>query len=283
MKNLPIDLLRSFVTIAELGGFTQAGELLGRSQPAISLQIKRLEELLGAPVFIRNGHQLLLSNNGRLLFSYARQILHLNDDALAKLRQSEFGGRVRLGIPSEFATALLPKIVGRFSKTYPGIALEVKCELSKNLLADDNKDNFDLILALHDNPATRRSSQLKVDELVWVYSPQHDAHTRTSIPLIVAPEPCIYRQRGIAKLNKNKQPWNIVYTNQDLSGIQAAIEEGIGITVLARSTVPDSLKTLKPSAKFPELGEIGINLLYKKSTANEASGRLAEYIKTSLA
>lgn len=86
-----------------------------------------------------------------------------------------------------------------------------------------------------------------------------------------------------SRLNKNKQAWNIVYTNPDLSGIQAAIAAGIGITVLAKSTVPDTLKILKPSGKFPELGKIGINLLYKKSTANEATGRRADYIKTSLA
>ena len=282
MKNLPIDLLRSFVTIAELGGFTYAGELLGRSQPAISLQIKRLEELVGSPVFIRNGHQLLLSNSGKVLFNYAKQILNLNDDVLSQLRQSDFGGRVRLGIPSEFATALLPKIVARFSKTYPNVALEVKCELSKELLADNNKDNFDLILALHDNPSTKRGSQVKADELVWVYSPEHNVHTQTTIPLIVAPEPCIYRSRGISRLTKIKQAWNIVYTNQDLSGIQAAIEEGIGVTVLAKSTVPDTLKILKSSERFPELGKIGISLLYKKSTANEATARLADYIKASL-
>ena len=283
MKNLPIDLLRSFVTIAELGGFTHAGELLGRSQPAISLQIKRLEELLGFSVFIRNGHQLMLSNNGKVLFNYAQQILHLNDDALAQLQQSDFSGRVRLGIPSEFATALLPRIVGRFSKTYPSVALEVTCQLSKVLLADERKDNFDLILALHDNPAHRRGGQVKVDELVWVYSPRHDAHTQAVIPLIVAPEPCIYRHRCIARLNKHKQPWHIVYTDQDLSGIQAAMEEGIGVTVLAKSTVPDTLRILRSSGKFPELGKIGINLLYKKSRASEATGRLADYIKTSLA
>lgn len=282
VKNLPIDILRSFVTIAELGGFTYAGELLGRSQPAISLQIKRLEELVGSPVFIRNGHQLLLSNSGKVLFGYAQQILRLNDDAVSQLRQSDVSGKVRLGIPSEFATALLPKIVGRFSKTYPGVGLEVKCDLSRNLLADNKKDEFDLILALHDNPSTKRGSQIKADDLVWVSSADHDAHAQTVVPLIVAPDPCIYRNRGIAQLNKIKQAWKIVYTNQDLSGIQAAIEEGLGVTVLAKSTVPATLKILKPSEKFPELGKIGISLLYKKSTANEATARLTDYLKASL-
>lgn len=283
MKNLPIETLRSFVTIAELGGFTHAGELLGRSQPAISLQIKRLEELVGSPVFIRNGHQLQLSKNGKLLFSYAEQILQLNDDALSQLKQSDFSGRVRLGIPSEFATALLPKIVGLFSKTYPGVALEVNCNLSKNLLAEENKDKFDLILALHDNPSGKRGSQIKIDDLVWVSSGNHDAHNQATLPLIVAPEPCIYRSRGIARLNKIKQPWNIVYTNQDLSGIQAAIEEGLGMTVLAKSTVPETLKILKSSERFPALGKIGINLIFKNKRIDDATTRLAEYIKTSLA
>lgn len=282
MKHLPMDVLRSFVTVAELRGFTPAGELLGRSQPAISLQIKKLEELVGAILFKRSGQQLELTAAGQRLYDLARKILALNDEALAHFIKPQVSGRIRLGIPSEFATSLLPKIVGRFAQSYPSVTLEVTCDLSKNLLNVKNSPNFDLILALHDDAHARHSDQVKVEELVWVTSLNHQAHQQSIVPLIVAPEGCIYRNRGIQALDKIQQNWRIVYTNPDLTGIQAAIEEGLGVTVLAKSTVPANLHILKPSDKFPRLGKIGISLSYQQKNANDAIARLVEFIKTSL-
>lgn len=282
MKNLPMDVLRSFVTVAEVGGFTQAGELLGRSQPAISLQIKRLEELLETTLLKRNGAQLELTASGHTLFDYAKKILALNDEALNRLIKPTVSGRIHFGIPSEFATTLLPKIVGRFAQAYPSVTLEVTCDLSKNLLNAEWAKPFDLILALYDDPKAKRSDRIKTEELVWVTSRNHQAHQQPKVPLIAAPEGCIYRKRGTAALDKAHQPWRIVYTIPDLTGIQAAIEEGLGVTVLAKSTVPDNLQILKPSEKFPKLGKIGVSLNYPKRHSNEALDRLVEFIKTSL-
>ena len=125
MRNLPIECLRSFATVAEVKGFTQAGQLLGKSQPAVSLQIKRLEELIGAQVFVRGSHRLELTQPGERMLAYARQILALNDEALAELALPVISGRVRFGIPSEYATILLPKVLGRFAHSYPAVTLEI--------------------------------------------------------------------------------------------------------------------------------------------------------------
>ena len=111
IRNLPTDLLRSFVTVSELNGFTQAGELLGRSQPAISLQIKRLEALLDCTLFAREGQRLQLTQAGTRLYQYAKDILALNDAVFTDFSQSKMTGIVRFGMPSEFATTLLPKIL----------------------------------------------------------------------------------------------------------------------------------------------------------------------------
>ncbi len=282
LKNLPMDVLRSFVTVAELRGFTQAGELLGRSQPAISLQIKRLEEIIGSPLLKRSGQQLDLTQAGRVLFDYAKRILALNDEALAQFIKPVVSGRIHFGIPSEFATALLPKIVGRFAQSYPSVTLEVTCDLSKNLLRDKPERPFDLILALHDDPNASRTDRVKVEELVWVTSTDHQAHLQPVVPLIAAPEGCIYRNRGVQALDNAGQSWRIVYTIPDLTGIQAAIEEGLGVTVLAKSTVPDNLQIIKPSEKFPKLGKIGVSLNYQNKDTNDAITRLVEFVKTSL-
>ena len=284
MKNLPMDLLRSFVSVAQLNSITKAGELLGRSQPAITLQMQRLEELVDETLLVRNGKNMDLSEAGDRLYEYANQILSLNDLAVSEFSKSAVTGKIRLGIPSEFATVLLPKIVSRFAKAYPNVTLEVNCELSKNLLTKTGKASHDLILALQDDPNAKDSALVKIDPLVWVAGSDMTSQKVSVVPLIVASQGCIYRNRAIRILDKSKQPWQIVYTNPDLTGIQYAIQEGLGVTVLAKSTVPDNLKILRPSPRFPELGDVGISLLFTgRYRKNEALQLLAEYLKTGLA
>ncbi len=284
MKNLPMDLLRSFVSVAQLNSITKAGELLGRSQPAITLQMQRLEELVDETLLVRNGKNMDLSEAGDRLYEYANQILSLNDLAVSEFSKSAVTGKIRLGIPSEFATVLLPKIVSRFAKAYPNVTLEVNCELSKNLLTKSGKASHDLILALQDDPNAKDSALVKIDPLVWVAGSDMTSQKVSVVPLIVASQGCIYRNRAIRILDKSKQPWQIVYTNPDLTGIQYAIQEGLGVTVLAKSTVPDNLKILRPSPRFPELGDVGISLLFTgRHRKNEALQLLAEYLKTGLA
>ena len=284
MKNLPMDLLRSFVSVGQLNSITKAGELLGRSQPAITLQMQRLEELVDETLLVRNGKNMDLSEAGDRLYEYANQILSLNDLAVSEFSKSAVTGKIRLGIPSEFATVLLPKIVSRFAKAYPNVTLEVNCELSKNLLTKSGKASHDLILALQDDPNAKDSALVKTDPLVWVAGSDMTSQKVSVVPLIVASHGCIYRNRAIRMLDKSKQPWQIVYTNPDLTGIQYAIQEGLGVTVLAKSTVPDNLKILRLSPRFPELGDVGISLLFTgRYRKNEALQLLAEYLKTGLA
>ncbi|MGB1382972.1 MAG: LysR substrate-binding domain-containing protein [Porticoccaceae bacterium] len=284
MKNLPMDLLRAFVTVVEFNSFTKAGELLGRTQPAISLQINRLESMLDETLLVRDGKNLALTIAGETFFDYAKQILSLNDLAVSECTKSTVMGKVRLGIPSEFATILLPKIVGRFAKAYPNVTLEVNCELSKTLLSRSGKAAHDLILALQNNPLEESENLVKTDNLVWVSGSEYNAQKPPPVPLIVAPEGCIYRQRAIRVLNKIKQPWQIVYNIPDLTGIQYAIHEGLGVTVLAKSTVPENLKIIPNSQRYPDLGTVGISLLnVRKNTKNQAIDLLAEFLRTSLA
>ena len=279
-----MDLLRAFVTVVEFNSFTKAGELLGRTQPAISLQINRLESMLDEALLVRDGKNLALTIAGETFFDYAKQILSLNDLAVSECTKSTVMGKVRLGIPSEFATILLPKIVGRFAKAYPNVTLEVNCELSKTLLSRSGKAAHDLILALQNNPLEESENLVKTDNLVWVSGSEYNAQKPPPVPLIVAPEGCIYRQRAIRVLNKIKQPWQIVYNIPDLTGIQYAIHEGLGVTVLAKSIVPENLKIIPNSQRYPDLGTVGISLLnVRKNTKNQAIDLLAEFLRTSLA
>ncbi len=281
-RNIPTDLLRTFVTIVEVGGFTAAAEILGRSQPAISLQLKRLQDLTGQKLLSRNGLQIELNSKGKLMYRYAKQILALNDEALAQFHSTSVNGKIHFGIPSEFATTLLPKIVGRFVRAYPNVTLEVTSSLTKDLLQEPRKDEFDLILALHLNTRDAGDNLVKEEELVWVGNGREEFKADRPIPLIVAPQGCVYRQRLIQRLTVAKREFRLVYTNPDLTGITTAIEESLGVTALARSTVPSSLTVLPPLAHLPNLGRVGISLLSPKPEPSEAVVLLHEFVATSL-
>lgn len=285
MKNLPIDMLRSFVTVIDEGSFTAAADRLGRTQPAISQQIKKLEGLLDRPLLDRDSPKLQLTSAGDSLLNYARQILSINDEAVGFFANPQVSGRIRFGIPSEFAITLLPKIISRFARAYPDVTLEVTCDLSRNLLSDDQRHHYDLILALHDDASTAKRSVknfVRTDPLVWVTSAGSRAHLQETLPLVAAPGGCIYRQRALRCLGEAKRSCRIVYTIPDLTGIQAAIEEGLGITVLARSTVPSGMVIIEPSPHLPDLGAIGISLKLIEHSRNSAVQVLADFIKAGL-
>lgn len=280
--NLPMELLRTYVTVAELGGFTSAGGILGRSQPAISLQVKRLEDLLGMPLFKRDNRRLGLTEEGEVLLEYAQRILGLNDEAISRLIKPKIAGFVRLGIPNEFASSFLPGILGKFAQSHPQVQLEVRCDLSTNLLGKMQEDEFDLVVALHENPDSKSGIRVWTEDLVWVASLPRNHPTEEPLPLIVAPQGCVYRNEMIHTLSKAKKSWRIVYTSPNYGGIKAGVLAGLGVTVLAKSTVPEGVRILGAADKLPPLGKVEVRLHYDRENASEAALRLADYITSSV-
>ncbi|MEO0443176.1 MAG: LysR family transcriptional regulator [Pseudomonadota bacterium] len=287
-QHLPTDFLRSFVVIIDTGNFTKAGQRLGRSQSAISLQIKKLEEITGHTLFHRQGHNFSLTPQGQTLLSYARQMLALNDQVLDELNPQALSGSIRLGIPSEFATSILPKMLGEFSRNNPQVSLEVSCDLSQNLRKRFDQDDFDVIFSLTflDDSQPQQQDWIRIDELVWVSAHQMNWQAgkalKQEVQLVLAPEGCLYRQQALQWLTQAEIPWRIVYTIVDISGIQAALQEGIGITVLAKTAVPDHLALIDTSADQPSLGHVGMKLSINESRQSPAILRLAEYIERAL-
>ena len=280
MKQLSLDNLRTFVTVVDLGGFAKAGEKLGRSQPAVSLQIKRLEQQLSKRLFAKQGQRQIVNQDGLNLYKTAQTMLDLNDGIFRQFQPISLKGRLRLGIPSEFATTLLPSIIGEFGKLYPDVSLEVTSALSKSLLGDENLSGFDLVLALVDPEVDVDGQVLLIDDLVWVGEGSL-AKPQSTLSLVLAPDGCVYRSRVINKLKQQTQQWRISYTNADLSGITAAIKQGLGISALAKSSVPKQLDIIKHN-HLPELGTIKICLFTGKSQHPQACGKLAEFIQSKL-
>lgn len=280
MKQLSLDNLRTFVTVVDMAGYAKAGEVLGKSQPAISLQIKRLEQQLATRLFTKQGQRQVINHEGKKLYQSAQQILALNDQVFQQFQPSGLKGRIRLGIPSEFATTLLPSIIGEFSKAYPDVSLEVTSALSKSLLAEDNNNQFDLVMALVD-PLTEVNGRLLLnDDLVWV-GDNTQPYTSGNISLVLAPDGCVYRSRVVSTLKQQTKQWRISYTNADLTGICAAISQGLGISALAKSSVPEQLDIIKHK-DLPKLGTIKIMLLTGNTQHPQACTKLAEFIQSKL-
>lgn len=280
MRQLSLDVLRTFVTIADLGSFQKAGDLVGRTQPAISLQMKKLERELSRKLFEKRGQHYHLNQDGIWLYDYAKRMLALNDEIFRELSQQRLRGRLRLGIPSEFASTILPSIIGEFSQRYPDVALEVTSALSRHLLANNTSEKFDLILALTPSEQQTVGEIVLQDELIWV-GEHNQRIPKETIPLVVAPDGCVYRSRIIEKLKQQTFAWKITFTNADLYGLVAAIKQGLGITALAKTSVPAELRQIKDK-RLPKLGFVNICLINQDTQHPQISETLADYIKTRL-
>ena len=280
MKQLSLDNLRTFVSVIELGGYAKAGEFVGRSQPAISLQIKKLESQLERKLFTKVGQRHLPSADGNWLYPKAKELLELNDNIFKSLTPAPLSGRLRLGIPNEFASTLLPGLIGEFSKRYPDVSLEVTSSLSRDLLHPSQRDHFDLILALVNPNEDTEGEVVLEDEIVWVGDATRPL-VGDSIPLVLAPDGCMYRSRVIEELKQQTFAWKITYTNADLGGLVAAIQQGLGITALARSSLPQNVSPLN-HPKLPKLGRVNICLFNQDTQHPVISKTLAEFITSRL-
>ena len=280
MKQLSLDTLRTFVSVIELGGYAKAGDFLGRSQPAISLQIKKLESQLDRKLFTKVGQRHLPSADGNWLYPKAKELLELNDNIFRSLTPTPLSGRLRLGIPNEFASTLLPGLIGEFSKRYPDVSLEVTSARSRDLLNPSQRDHYDLILALVNPDEETEGEVVLEDDVVWVGDNAHPLVGNT-ISLVLAPDGCMYRSRVIEQLKQQTFAWKITYTNADLGGLVAAIQQGLGVTALAKSSLPSHLTALN-HPHLPKLGKVNICLFNQDTQHPVISKTLAEFFKMRL-
>ncbi|MBY0226061.1 MAG: LysR family transcriptional regulator [Hyphomicrobium sp.] len=258
--NLDIDLLRTFVVIASERNFTRAAERLMRQQSTVSLQIKRLEDALGQRLLDRTPRSVELTPEGEAVLAYAQKILDLNDEVVSLTHEPQMQGVVRLGTPEDFATQHLPDILARFVQAYPSVALEVTCDLTLNLAQGFRKGEFDIVLLKRERSAGNGGVRVWREPLVWVAG-QHDyVHGSGPLPLVVSPEPCVYRKRAIESLDRARRRWRIAYTCGSLAGSIAAVRAGLGISVLPKEMVPNGLHAIDGDP-LPDLKDTEIALL----------------------
>jgi DNA-binding transcriptional LysR family regulator len=280
LTNLDLDLVRTFVTIAGVGNFTRAAETLRRRQSTISLQIQRLEDGLGQKLIDRTPRSVSLTSEGETFLAYARRLLDLNDEVVARVNEPHMHGIVRLGTPEDFATRHLPGVLARFAQAYPAVALEVTCDLTLNLLERFRKGAFDLALIKRERLSDAGGIRVWREPLVWVRADRDFWATEGRLPLVVSPAPCVYRKRATEALDRARRPWRIAYTCGSLAGSLAAVKAGLGMTVLPKDMVPPDLHIIdgKP---LPDLKDTEIALLQKERLSVPAQ-RLKEHVVRSL-
>jgi DNA-binding transcriptional LysR family regulator len=279
---LDLDLLRAFAAVAAAASFTEAGRRLNRTQSTISLQIKRLEDRAGRPLFERTPRTVRLTSDGELLLSYAEQILRLHDEVAARLREPDIRGQVRLGTPEDFATAHLASVLAAFARSHPGVALEVRCDLTLHLLDAFHRGEFDLVLVKREPIGPLDGIRVWREPLVWAAADTSLAAGERPLPLVLSPAPCVYRTRALGALDRARRPWRIAYTSPSLAGTLAAVRASLGVTVLPRDMVPDDIRTLSGTHGLPPLDDSEIALLRRTGDGPQVIDRLAEHIIRSL-
>lgn len=280
IRNIDIDVLRSFVCVYESKNFSIAAETLGRTQSTISQQIKKLEDLLQTPLFLRTNRHVSLTTQGEVLLPYARKILDLNDEAFGRITNPDISGTVKLGAPEAFAANHLPNVLVQFAKSHPSVALDVHCDLSHNLHESFERGEFDLILIKRDDKSKIYGNRVWHETLDWVGQEKIKFTKKDVIPLVVSPFPCVYRNKVIACLEKNKLRWNAVFTSASMTSRIAAAKAGLGVTVIPTELLSQShnLFSLNQDSGLPRLPHIEIDLIQKEERMSDAAKRLGEHI-----
>lgn len=275
MPQLDLDLLRTFVAVFEAGGFTRAAALLGRTQPAVSLQVQRLEEQLGTSLFDRGGRGVALTTEGAALLPQARRLLRLHDEIAASLGQGELEGEVRFGAPEDIATSHLPAILGAFARSHPRIRLSVTCDYTANLLDQMSRGLLDLALVKREPLGPDLGISVWREPLVWA-ALEADFAAQRPLPLIVAPPPDIYRKRALAALDAAGVAFRPAFTSPSLAGQLAALRAGLGVGVLPEAMVPRDLAIVGEG--LPPLAEGEIALVSARATPTGPADRLAQEV-----
>jgi DNA-binding transcriptional LysR family regulator len=290
---LDTDLLRSFVLIAEGRSFTAAATLVGRTQAAVSMQVKRLEETLGQKVFARGkGGAIELTPHGRYLLQRAREILALNDEVMATFRMPQIAGTVRLGSPDDYAFAYIPPILQRFAETHPAVQVDVRCSPSSELIRLLQAGELDLALVSdghqpHGWPVTR----LWRGPLVWVTASRYAPHRKDPLPLALADrdrylaagqaQDCEWASAAINALEKAGRRYRVAYTSASQVGTHAPVLAGLAVTVSTLSWLPEGLRAVRPDEGLPELPAFGILMLKARLPRQPMTDVLAAHIEAS--
>jgi DNA-binding transcriptional LysR family regulator len=282
ISNLDIDLLKTFIAIAETGGFSRAADEVHKTQGAVSMQMKRLEDILGRPVFVREGRQNKLTVDGQRLLDFARRIVRLNDEAVITFAKPELTGIVRFGVPDDYADNVLPEFMARFARTHPMVQVDVDCQGGSALIALAREGKIDLAL-ISAEAGTPGIEVVRREPLVWVTSVRHCVHESEVIPLAVSQIGCAWRENTFQQLDSWNRRYRVAYASHNSNAIKAAVLSGLAVAAIPRVSVTPGMRILTEADGFPRLMNFEIGLVLAPGKPNAAVEALAKHIRDSLA
>ncbi len=278
IPNLDIDQLKTFLAIADTGSFTRAAEEVNKTQSAVSMQMKRLEEAIGRNLFVRDGRGSRFSSDGERFVEQARKLVAMNDEIVATFMRPELTGSVRFGTPDDYADLFLPEVLARFARSHPQVTVDVECLPSERLMEKIRRGDIDLALVTFFKNEGE-GEVLRREELVWVTSARHSTHTLDPLPIATADESCSWRRIATKALDSVGRRYRVAYTSPNRNAVDAAVFQGLAVAAIADICVRPGMRVLTPEEGFPRLGAFGIGLMRRHGLPTPATEALARHIR----
>jgi len=275
---LESDLMRSFLAVADSGSVTAAAHLLSRTQSAVSLQIKRLEESLGQPLFDRLPRGVELTPRGRQLEPYARRVVALLDEAAQAVREKPLSGPVRVGIPDEYSGTVLPRALAAFDERHTDVAVSVRCDHTERLLEALARDEID-IAVIYDWTYTAEGEVLCVDPTIWATATAHDQHLRRPVPVATYIGSEWWRDFAARSLDMQGFDWRVAFECNDAGALRVAVTNGLAIVAISRSTIPPGCRELTAADGFPMIDSARVILRRNPLGTSPAVEGLADMLR----
>jgi DNA-binding transcriptional LysR family regulator len=273
------DLLQAFLAVADHRSFTRAAVALNRTQSAVSMQVKRLEEQIQAELFHRTKANVHLSAAGERLLGYARRILSLNEEAVGHVREHRLEGRVRLGVMDDYGTVLLPPLLAHFIANYPLIDVEMETGLTSRMTNRLGK-TYDLVIAMHPEGHSE-GELLRCEQAVWAASAEHRVEESDPLPVALYPQGCLFRDWAMEALDKASRPWRLAFISHSLSAVEAIAAQGLAVTVVKSGAFPSKLRRLSERDGMPPLPRAEIRL-HRAPKLSRPATLLADHLVASL-
>lgn len=281
---LELDLLKTLIAIAETGNFSSAAEIVFRTPSAISMQVKKIEEIVSRPIFKRDSRSVSLTTDGELLLEHARRVLALNNEMVSRFVAPNISGEIRIGAGDDFAERLLPAMLAKFNQTHPLVVVEVFMENTDVLISKVDAGEIDLAVILCDAgyKSDHVAERLATEELVWAARKGGIAAEQTPLPISVWEEGCSWREAALDALEENGLDYRIAFRSAYIGGQKAAVLSDLAVAPLPISSLGGDIVEAKSATKLPRLASYALGLLVREDPS-EAIKAAADHLRASFA
>lgn len=279
---LDLDQLQTFAVIADCGSFTEAARRVYKTQSAVSMQIKRLEERLGTALLIREGRRVTVTQAGETLYHRARRMLQINADIIDLFSKEDLSGTIHIGIPDDYAVRVLPLVLSSFQQTHPKIQIDVRCQPSEELLVGVRSGKFDMIIFTQ-GTSHKFGELVRTEPMHWVVGKNSKADEAVPVPIACGNKDCCWRLSAEDALNEAGVNFRIAYTSSNATAITSAVNAGLAVGLLCESSITPDMRILGPENGMPSLPPAEIALLRASNAYGGIYNALAQHIKESLA